>query len=126
LLLQTLAKYDRLTTSYASRLIPILLATVNQAKSNFALSTNEQLLLNSVKSLTAVLNRPGLPAVYEDDLTRVVRIVLGIAGKCDWANFVHLVTFLNAFGQHFPNSDLAWGVVEVVFEKRWEDGKRKR
>ncbi|GMI01620.1 hypothetical protein TrVE_jg9821 [Triparma verrucosa] len=126
LLLQTLAKYDRLTTSYASRLIPILLATVNQAKSNFALSTNEQLLLNSVRSLTAVLNRPGLPAVYEDDLTRVVRIVLGIAGKCDWANFVHLVTFLNAFGQYFPNSDLAWGVVEVVFEKRWEDGKRKR
>lgn len=127
LAVQSLSKFDRLTPTYVSILVPFLISTINSAKKNFSLSKNEQLLSSSLKSLIAILRDKNLPKVHVDALPKIVRIAVGYAGKCNWETFGVVTSFLLSCASHpDANPGLAWGVVEVLCDRRWEDGKRRR
>ena len=127
LAVQFLARFCRLAPGYVCMLVPRLVETIGEAKKNFSLSKNERLLFSSLKSLTSVLLIPGLPAVHVVVLPRTVRVASSYAGKCNWETFAAVVSFLLAYASH-PSAvpGLAWGVVEVLADRRWEDGKRRR
>ena len=65
--------------------------------------------------------------MHVDALPKIVRIAVGYAGKCNWETFGVVASFLLEYASHRDaNPGLAWGVVEVLCDRRWEDGKRRR